>query len=127
MFELRTLGGLEFASVMAIATPSRCRPSAWACPRTWQVHAALGRALESMEAQGWHTLVFGLTLAIYSVPLRQGLLGYAQQVMLGFIHSAAARFSVSMAEIDELMTELNSPLPMALGSLLFIEGLEQQR
>lgn len=81
-------------------------------------------AVDAGEAQGWHTMVFGLTLAIYSVPLRQGLLGYAQQVMLGYIHSAGARFSVSMPEIEELMTELNAPLPMALGSLLFLEGLE---
>src|SRR5690242_15842649 len=34
-------------------------------------------AVESGQAHGWHTLVYGLTLAIYSLPLRQGLLGYA--------------------------------------------------
>ena len=36
-------------------------------------------AVESHEAHGWHTLVYGLTLAVYSLPLRQGLLGYAHQ------------------------------------------------
>ena len=29
-------------------------------------------AVEQGEAQGWHTLVYGLTLAVYSLPLRQG-------------------------------------------------------
>ena len=36
-------------------------------------------AVESGEAHGWHTLVYGLTLVVYSLPLRQGLLGYAHQ------------------------------------------------
>ena len=32
------------------------------------------QAVESNQADGWHTLVYGLTLAVYSLPLRQGLL-----------------------------------------------------
>jgi urease accessory protein UreF len=46
-------------------------------------------AVEAGEAHGWHTLVYGMTLVIYSLPLRQGLLGYAQQTARGFIHAAA--------------------------------------
>ncbi len=42
-------------------------------------------AVELGVAQGWHTVVYGLTLAIYSLPLRQGLLGYAHQTTRGFI------------------------------------------
>ncbi|MBL9166752.1 MAG: hypothetical protein JNN07_03355 [Verrucomicrobiales bacterium] len=82
-------------------------------------------AVEAKQAEGWHTLVFGLTLAIYSVPLRQGLLGYAQQVMRGFIHSAGRRFAVPAGEIEEMMQELNAALPAALGTLLFLEGLDR--
>ncbi|HZV34331.1 MAG TPA: urease accessory UreF family protein, partial [Verrucomicrobiae bacterium] len=44
-------------------------------------------AVEKGEATGWHTLVYGMTLAIYSVPLRQGLFGYARHTTRGFIHS----------------------------------------
>ena len=84
-------------------------------------------AVEAQEAQGWHTLVFGLTLAIYSVPLRQGLLGYAQQVIRGFIHTASTRFSISSAEVEEIFEELDASLPMALGALLFLEGIQRSR
>jgi len=34
-------------------------------------------------------LVYGITLALYSIPLRQGLLGYGYQTTRGFIYSAA--------------------------------------
>src|SRR4030095_4053965 len=49
------------------------------------------RAVEAGEAHGWHTVVYGLTLAIYSLPLRQGLQNYARQTLRGFIHSVAPR------------------------------------
>ena len=52
-------------------------------------------AVESGSAHGWHTLVYGLTLAIYSLPLRQGLLGYAHQTMRSFIYSAARLLELS--------------------------------
>ncbi len=55
-------------------------------------------AVESGEAHGWHTLVYGLTLAVYSLPLRQGLLGYAQQTTRGFIQAAAR--SLELSETD---------------------------
>lgn len=84
-------------------------------------------AVDAKQADGWHILVFGLTLAVYSVPLRQGLLGYAQQVMRGFIHSAGTRFCIPAAEIEEMMQELNASLPAALGTLLFLESLERSR
>ena len=32
-------------------------------------------AVESNQAHGWHTLVYGMTLVLYSLPVRQGLLG----------------------------------------------------
>src|SRR5271168_5343890 len=38
-------------------------------------------AVESGRAGGWHTLVYGLTLAVYSFPLRQGLLHYARETL----------------------------------------------
>ena len=39
------------------------------------------KAVESGQASGWHTLVYGVTLAVYSVPLRQGLLFYGQETL----------------------------------------------
>src|SRR5208337_3951997 len=53
------------------------------------------QAVETGQAHGWHTLVYGVTLAIYSLPLHQGLLGYAHQVTRGFIYSAAQMLRLS--------------------------------
>jgi urease accessory protein UreF len=68
-------------------------------------------AVESGEAHGWHTLVYGLTLAVYSLPLRQGLLGYAHQTTRGFIHAAARSLQPTEADCRALFEELCTPLP----------------
>ena len=46
------------------------------------------KAVESGQAYGWHTLVYGVTLAVYSVPLRQGLLFYGQETLAGLAGAA---------------------------------------
>ncbi len=75
-------------------------------------------AVESGEAYGWHTLVYGMTLVLYSLPLRQGLLGYAHQTTRGFIHAAAKSLTVSEADCRALFEELCAPLPQATEALL---------
>jgi urease accessory protein UreF len=75
-------------------------------------------AVESGEAHGWHTLVYGLTLAVYSLPLRQGLLGYAHQTTRGFIYSAARMLSLSEHQCRTLFDSLCAGLPEAVGDLL---------
>ncbi|TAL02418.1 MAG: hypothetical protein EPO07_07360 [Verrucomicrobia bacterium] len=75
-------------------------------------------AVESGQAHGWHTLVYGLTLVVYSLPLRQGLLGYAQQTTRGFIHTAARSLNATEAECREMFDELCAPLPVAVESLI---------
>ena len=75
-------------------------------------------AVEEGEAQGWHTLVYGLTLAIYSLPLRQGLLNYGRQTLGGFIHSAAPRLQLAEEESFDLLDEVAGPLPAAVEVLL---------
>jgi urease accessory protein UreF len=75
-------------------------------------------AVDHGEARGWHTLVYGLTLAVYSLPLRQGLFGYAHQTTRGFIHSAARSLKFSDADSRALFEELCAPLPATIDSLL---------
>jgi urease accessory protein UreF len=75
-------------------------------------------AVETGEANGWHHLVYGLTLAIYSLPLRQGLLGYAHQTTRGFIYSAARPLRLSERDCRVLFDDLCSPLPAAVESLI---------
>jgi urease accessory protein UreF len=76
------------------------------------------QAVDTGLAQGWHTLVYGLTLGIYSLALRQGLLGYAHQTTRGFIYSAARMLRLSERECRELFQELCAPLPDAVQDLL---------
>jgi urease accessory protein UreF len=78
-------------------------------------------AVERGEANAWHTLVYGLTLALYSIPLRQGLLGYGYQTTRGFIYSAAKGLQLSELECRALLDELCGNLPAA------VEGLIAQR
>jgi urease accessory protein UreF len=75
-------------------------------------------AVEAGRAHGWHTLVYGLTLEVYSLPLRQGLLGYAQQTTRAFIHSAARSLKTSERECRALFEALCGPLPAAVDELL---------
>jgi urease accessory protein UreF len=75
-------------------------------------------AVDRKQAHGWHTLVFGLTLAVYSLPLRQGLFGYAHQTTRGFIHAATRSLDISGAEAREIFEEVCDPLPIAIESLL---------
>lgn len=63
-------------------------------------------AVESGQAHGWHTLVYGMTLVLYSLPLRQGLLGYAHQTTRGFIHAAARGLQLKESDCRALFDEL---------------------
>ena len=75
-------------------------------------------AVDSGQAQGWHTLVYGVTLAIYSLPLRQGLLGYAHQAMRGFIYSAARSLRLSEHQCRRLFDQVCLDLPPGVEILL---------
>jgi urease accessory protein UreF len=75
-------------------------------------------AVESGQAYGWHTLVYGLTLEVYSLPLRQGLLGYAHQTTRGFIYSAARPLRLSERQCRKLFDRLCGNFPGAIEDLL---------
>lgn len=75
-------------------------------------------AVENEEAHGWHTVVYGMTLVVYSLPLRQGLLGYAHQTTRGFIHAAARGLKLTEAQCRELFDELCAPLPSIVKDII---------
>lgn len=81
------------------------------------------RAVEGGEAHGWHTLVFGVFLAQYSLPLRQGLLCYSQRTLDGFLESASVALRLPATVGDELFSELAAPLPAAVNELLATRSL----
>lgn len=70
------------------------------------------------KARGWHTLVYGLVLSAYSIPLRQGLLHYGRQTLGGFIDSAARPLRLTETSRAELRDEQVLSLPPAIGQTL---------
>ncbi len=75
-------------------------------------------SVERGEANAWHTLVYGLTLALYSMPLRQGLLGYGFQTTRGFIYAAANGLQLSERDCRTLLEELCARMPAAVEALI---------
>ena len=77
------------------------------------------KAVDEGRAEAWHTLVYGVTLSVYSLPLRQGLLHYAAETLRGFVQMACRSFEASepllKQMLDErftaLVTELEQSLP----------------
>ena len=74
--------------------------------------------VDSGDAHGWHTLVYGLTLEVYSLPLRQGLLGYAYQTTRGFIYSAARMLRFSEQQCRTIFEEFCTALPNVVEDLV---------
>lgn len=75
--------------------------------RYWQ-------AVETGPAQGWHVLVYGLVLAIFSLPLRPGLLSYSHQTLAGFIGAAGRSLDLDEAECAQLWADEAALLPPAV-------------
>jgi urease accessory protein UreF len=71
-------------------------------------------ALEAGEVCAWHTLVYGMVLAIYSLPLRQGLIHYAQQTLSGFVQAAAMSHRLPGPVCKELLDPIIAELPQAV-------------
>lgn len=76
------------------------------------------QAVEEGQAHGWHTLVYGVTLAVYSLPLRQGLIAYAHQTTRSFIYSAARTLQLSERACRAIFEDTNTGLPEAVNGLI---------
>jgi urease accessory protein UreF len=83
------------------------------------------QAVEASKAHGWHTIVYGITLAVYSLPLRQGLLAYAHQTLRGFIRTAGRGLRLSERQSLDLLAQLCAKLPAAVEQLLKSVSAEQ--
>jgi len=79
-------------------------------------------AVESGHAHGWHTVVYGVTLAVYSLPLRQGLLYYSQETLSALASAAARSKNFGESELDELLSGLLSRVPEAIEAALAGDG-----
>lgn len=81
-------------------------------------------AVNEGKAFGWHTLVYGVVLSTYSLPLRQGLLHYGRQTLGGFIQSAARTLDLNSDACLDLQLELNSSLPEMIEATLGASGTQ---
>ena len=72
------------------------------------------RAVDSGEAYAWHTLVYGVTLANFSFPLRQGLSNYAEQVINGFVSAAGPHLNLSKGDSRNLVQEICATIPRSI-------------
>jgi urease accessory protein UreF len=81
-------------------------------------------AVSSKQANGWHTIVFGVVLATYSIPLRQGLHHYSQQTIRGFLEAGATSLRLRRPEVNELESSLLANLPALVEKALAGENGE---
>jgi hypothetical protein len=79
-------------------------------------------AIQQGDAFGSHAVVYGVVLALYSIPLRQGLSHYSQQTLDGFVTAGMRHLSLGQAEADELHRELCVGLPAAIEQTLGSNG-----
>lgn len=79
-------------------------------------------AVNEGKAYGWHTLVYGLVLSTYSIPLRQGLLHYGRQTLGGFVQSAARSLDLADSDCLNLQVELNAELIQSIEKTLGANG-----
>lgn len=74
-------------------------------------------AVEEGRAQGWNPIVFGVALAAFNLPYRQGLLHYASTVLRGLAEPYRPR-DISEGDWADRMNSLETPLPEAAHRLL---------
>jgi hypothetical protein len=84
-------------------------------------HRAVQRYLQAVErgeARAWHPVVYGATLAIYSMPLRQGLMHYSWIALGCRLLRLRGGTAVSHEEHRAQLEGLYEALPAALGRSL---------
>jgi urease accessory protein UreF len=84
-------------------------------------------AVYNKEAHGWHSVVFGVVLAVYSIPLRQGLNHYGQQTIRGFLEAGAVSLRLRAPEVNALESSLLSEMPAIVERVLASESGNQFR
>ena len=135
-FEVRELIALDQRLVREIVSPELARASERAgrsqlkrlrplhdVRLVQRYHAAVTEGV----AHGWHTLVFGVALQVYSLPVRQGLAAYARQTLAGFISAAGDRLRLEEADVAGLLSERESSVPAAIKRIVATSQLSAPR
>ena len=61
-----------------------------------------------------HPVVFGLTMAVFSIAPRQGLADYAQSALEAVVATAAGKLNLTQADRDDLIGRSQASLPEAI-------------
>ena len=69
------------------------------------------------DAYGWHTIVYGAVLHMFSIPLRHGLAKYQLQVLSGFAHSACQSLQWSHTDWRKVMNAIEKMAVPSMESL----------
>jgi urease accessory protein UreF len=85
------------------------------------------KAVDESGANAWHTLVFGVVLAVYSLPLRQGLLHFAQQTLTGFVEAAGSRIEAARAIRHEILLRHTEVIAQAVEAIVKESAVEEQK
>ena len=75
-------------------------------------------AVEAGDAAGWHTVVYGITMAVYSRPLRHGLMTYARETLSGLALAACGPAVYAGPACREILQSLLLRLPAAMEQTL---------
>lgn len=79
------------------------------------------RSVDEGHSNGWHTLVFGVTLSVYSLPVLQGLTSYEKQTLLGFMHAVSRTLRLSENNCRDILDRLSPAFPRPSEQILGAE------
>lgn len=80
------------------------------------------RSVDEGRAEGWHTIVYGVTLSVYSLPLRQGLLHFSAETLRGFVQMACRSIDASEAVLKALLDERFAELVTEIEKTLLVDS-----
>jgi len=110
------MGEMPFAEVSALVGRTQLRRL-----RPMRGNRVLARYLEAVargQAKGWHTVAYGLMLASFSIPLRQGLMHYGESTTRGFFAAASSRIIMPEEQSAVMLADSMERLGAAVGELL---------
>lgn len=84
------------------------------------------RAVEESNANAWHTVIYGVVLALYSMPLRQGLLHFARQTLTGFMQAASGRMRIDSTRRQEILAKHSEAVAAAIEATVNRESVKRE-
>lgn len=72
-------------------------------------------AVQAGRVEPWHPIVFGLALAVFSMPVLQGMVVYERQSLAGYLEAASRPLGLSEPERWELLDSIPSVVGVIAG------------